>query len=408
MGERLLHEKILKRLAAVILLLGICASAISASEVSAVWTRLYQRARTFPQKQQIMMNIVEQHSREMIPVLTEALGQEILTFGDTANLTENSMQTELMKVIVKELGRLKAGDARDAVMETVRIANDPILKGEAILALGKMGAREHAEELALMLRNLNFGPRDLENQRSDEITAYALVSALELLRSEEGFAPTFFASLGWYSSQSGVRKKAEEALVVMVDDPTDQLTGILLNNPDYTAKLAALRAEERSTAPEDRKAATAVVGLDEGLKYSPKNLAERGQLKELRLYAMEMLKKYPQPREPQLLVNTERMILLYRSNRVFDEDEMITLMETMGTFEGEETARILSDFLGYYNLRRDAGPPDSYRIVRALIQALGTVGDTAGLEELTMVTISEAWEAAVKREAAAAIRKINP
>ena len=81
---------------------------------------------------------------------------------------------------------------------------------------------------------------------------------------------------------------------------------------------------------------------------------------------------------------------------------------TMGTFEGEETARILSEFLGYYNLRRDAGPPDSYRIVRALIQALGTVGHTAGLEELTMVTISEAWEAAVKRAAAAALRKINP
>jgi len=389
-------------------LLFVCASTGTANEVSAVWTRLYARAVTFPQKQQIMMNIVEQHSRDMVPVLIDALDQEIRNFRNTTSLTEKTMQIDLMTTIVKELGRLKATESQVVVMETVKNAEDPILKGEAILTLGKIGARQYAGELALMLRNLNFNMEYTENQRENEIEAYALVRALERLRSEDGFEPVFFASLGWYSSQSGVKERAGKAMVMMVDDPTDQLLDILLNNPDYTYKLAALEAEERSAAPEDRKADVAAAALDEGLKYSPKNLTERSQLKTLRLYAMAMMKKYPQPDDPQLLTNMERMIALYRADRVFQEDEMITLMETMGTFSGEETAGILSNFLAYYNMRRDAGPPDSYRIVRSLIQALGSVGHISGLEELTMVTISDAWEASVRREAFAAIEKIKP
>jgi len=396
-----------KGLFLLLLVFGLCIQSLSANEVSAVWTRLYARARTLPQKQQIMMNIIDQHNRDMVPVLTEALDQELRNLRNTAGLTDKAMQIGLMTMVVKELGRLKAGESRDLVMETVRAVQDPLLKGEAILTLGKIGAREYEEELSLMLRNLNFNMDDIENQRQNEIAAYALVRALQRMRSEAGYEAVFFASLGWYSPQSGVRQRAEEALVSMVDDPSPMLLAIILNNKDYPNKLAALRAEELSIAPEDKKAELAAAGLDEGLKYSPKNLTERGQLKALRLYAMGMLKKYPRPEDPGLLGNMNRIIKLYQSDRVFDEDEMITLMETMGTFEGREPASILSDFLAYYNLRRDAGPPDSYRIVKSLIQALGTIGDIAGLEELTMVTISESWEASVRRDATSAIEKIN-
>jgi len=398
---------LLKKIPLCLVVLFMCAQTAAADEITAVWARLYERARTLPQKQQIMMNIVEQHNRDMIPVMTDALDQEIRSFRNTSGITQKRMQIDLMTVIVRELGRLKAAESDAVLMETVRITKDPILKGEAVLSLGKTGARQYSDQLALMLRNLNFNMDGIQNQRENEIEAYALVRALELLRSESGFEPVFFASLGWYSTQSGVKERARRALVVMVDDPSEQLSSILLNNINYEYKLAALEAEEKSTAPEDRKAELAASGLDEGLKYSPKNLAEKGQLKTLRLYAMEMMKKYPEPDDPGLLQNMRRMVALYQGDRVFQEDEMITLMETMGTFKGEDTARILSDFLEYYNLRRDAGPPDSYRIVKSLIQALGTVGHRAGLEELTMVSISDSWEASVKREASAAIEKIN-
>jgi len=378
-----------------------------ANEVAAIWTRLYERVRTLDQKQQIMLNIVEQHSRDMIPVLTEALDEEIRTFRNTANVTEKSKKNALMKMVVKELGRLKAGEAVPVVWETVETVEEPLLKGEAIIALGSMGGRQYADEMALMLRNINFNYDEIENQRKNEIIAYSLVMALGRFKSEVGYAPVFFASQGWYSGRSQVKDLAETVLQQMVDDPTDQLLTILRENNEYKVKLAALRAAEESAAPETGKAQVAAAALNEGLTYSPKNQAQKRQLKTIRLNALRMLKKYPQPENETLTDNMVQMLRLYRTDRVFAEDEMITLLETMGTYTGEEVARPLAELLAYYNERREFTSPDSYRIVTALIQAVGDIGHVAGLEELTIITISDYWEGAIQREAQAAIDRIK-
>ncbi len=391
-----------------LLLLAVVGSQFAvANEVAAIWTRLYERARTLDQKQKIMVNIVEQHSRDMIPVLTEALDEEVRTLRNTANVTEESQKNALMKMVVKELGRLKARDAAPIVWETVEAVDEPLLKGEAIVALGSMGARQYADEMAMMLRNINFNYDEIENQRKNEIIAYSLVMALGRLKVEVGYTPVFFAAQGWYSGQSQVKQLAERVLQQMVDDPSEQLLTILLENSDYELKLAALRASEESSAPETGKARLAAAALNEGLKYSPKNQTEKRQLKTIRLNALRMLRKYPQPENENLINNMAQMLRLYRVDRVFAEDEMITLLEAMATFSGEEIARPLAELMAYYNERREFTPPDSYRIVRALIQAMGDVGHIAGLEELTIITISEYWEGSIQREAQAAIDQIQ-
>jgi len=378
-----------------------------ANEIAAMWTRLYERARTLDQKQQIMMNIVEQHSRDVIPVLNDALDEEVRTFRNTANVTEAGRKIELMKMVVKELGRLKAREAVPVVWETVQVVEDPILKAEAIMALGSMGARQYAEDMAMMLRNINFNYDAIQNQRKNEIIAYGLVTALGRLGEAVGYEPVFFASQGWYSGQRQVKQQAEKVLQQIVDDPSAQLLKILRTNDDFELKLAALQAAEKSDAPEIAKAEVAAAAIDEGLNYVGKNKTESRELKMIRLNALMMLKKYPQPENERLLENLSRMLQMYRANRVFDEDEMITLLDALGTFTGEEVARPLSDLLNYYNKRREVSPPDSYRIVRALIQALGNVGHLAGIEELTIVTISDYWENSMQREAQSAIDKIQ-
>jgi len=378
-----------------------------ANEIAAMWTRLYERARTLDQKQQIMMNIVEQHSRDVIPVLTDALDEEVRTFRNTANVTEAGQKIELMEMVVQELGRLKAREAIPVVWETVQVVEDPILKSEAIMALGSMGARQYAEDMAMMLRNINFNYDDIQNQRKNEIIAYALVTALGRLGEAVGYEPVFFASQGWYSGRRQVKQQAEKVLQQIVDDPSDQLLQILRTNDDFELKLAALEAAERSDAPEISKAELAAAAIDEGLNYSPKNKSESRILKTIRLNALEMLKKYPQPENERLLENLSSMLQMYRTNRLFDEDEMLPLLEAMGTFNGADVARPLAELMGYYNQRREVAPPDSYRIVRALIQAIGNVGHLAGIEELTIVTISDYWENSIQREAQAAISKIQ-
>ena len=49
---------------------------------------------------------------------------------------------------------------------------------EAIIALGKVGARQYSVELNLMLRNLNFNFGEIQDQRGNEIVAFSLVQAL--------------------------------------------------------------------------------------------------------------------------------------------------------------------------------------------------------------------------------------
>src|SRR6056297_3513874 len=400
-------QRIKLKILMVLLLVMVGSQFAVANEIAAMWTRLYERARTFDQIQQIMMNIVEQHNRDVIPVLTDALDEEVRTFRNTANVTEASRKIELMKMVVEELGRLKAREAVPVVWETVQIVEDPILKADAIMALGSMGAREYAEDMAMMLRNINFNYDDIQNQRKNEIIAYALVTALGRLGEAVGYEPVFFASQGWYSGRRQVKQQAEKVLQQIVDDPSAQLLKILRTNDDFELKLAALQAAEKSDAPEIAKAEVAAAAIDEGLNYSPKNKMESRELKTIRLNALEMLKKYPQPENERLIQNLSSMLQMYRSNRIFDEDEILNLLETLGTYNGEEVARPLSDLMGYYNQRREVAPPDSYRIVRALIQAIGNVGHLAGIEELTIVTISDYWENSIQREAQAAISKIQ-
>lgn len=388
----------------------ICSSVFTfGSEIAAVWTRLYQRATTLDQKKEIMLNIVEQNSREMIPVLTDALEEEVRTYRNITASNEKAKQNALMKLVINELGRLKAGDAASIMWEAVNAVNDPLLKADAIVALGKMGARQYAEQLSLMLRNLNMNFGEIQDQRANEILAYGLVICLERLKSPLGYEPVFFAAQGWYSSKSRVKERAEEALINMVEDPTDQLISIIRGNPDYAMKRAALTASQRSRAPEDRKALTAAAALDEGLTYSPRSVSDKRMLKLLRVDALRMLKAYPQPPEEETRVvkNMTEMLYLYRTARQFDEDEMITLLDAMGTYEGDDLARALSDLMAYYNERREYRPPDSFRIVTQLIRAMGEVASPIGLEELTMVTISQYWESSIQREAKAAIKEIQ-
>jgi hypothetical protein len=380
---------------------------LPADEVAAVWTRLYDRARNLDQKYQIMMNIVEQDSRDMVPVLTRALEEQVSNFENPRSTTEKQKQIRLTKMVVKELGNLKARDAADLTWQVVQNTDDAILKGEAVLALGKMGARKYGEQMALMLRNINYAGGEVNKQRENEILAYSLVKAFERLKHEAGLEHVFFASEGWYSSRSGVKEAAKKALQAMTDDPTDMLIEVVETNDDFKWKLAALEAERRSDAAPERKAEVAAAALEEGIRLSYENLVQKRQLKQLRLTALRMLTELPKPEGTGLVPNMRKMLLDYQRERAYDEDEILQLLQTMASFESDEMAEIVSDFLAYLNERREFGPVSSLRIAKQTIQTLGTIGSAKGIEELTVVKISEYWEGSVQREAEAALQKIQ-
>ncbi|MFO7848602.1 MAG: PBS lyase [Spirochaetia bacterium] len=380
---------------------------LPADETAAVWTRLYERAANLDQKNQIMMNIVEQNSRDMVPVLTSALDEQVSNLENPESTTEQQRQVDLLKMIVKELGNLKARDASNLVWQVVETTEDIMLKGEAVLALGKMGARRYGEELSLMLRNINSAGDEINNQRENEILAYSLVKAFERLKHDSGLKHVFLASEGWYSRRSGVKEAAEEALGVMTDDPSDMLIEVIDTREDHKVKLSALEAGYRSDAPDERKAEVAAAALEKGIRLSPENAVEERELKSLRVTALGQLENLPKPEEGNLASNMERMLMDYQRSREYDEDEVLTLLKTMGSFESDEMAEVAANFLGYLSERREFGPVGASRIPIQTIQALGNIGSIEGLEELMRVTTSEYWESSVRREAERAREKLQ-
>lgn len=405
-GKRLTMKNRKIKILSLILIFILVTSVIPANEVSAVWTRLFRKAVSLSQKSNIMSNIVEQHSRDMIPVLMEALEAQVESLELAGDVTERLATSDYTKMIVKELGRLKANEASAHIWQIVQAVDDPFLKGEAIIALGKVGARQYTNELNLLLRNLNFNLGDIQNQRKDEIVAYSLIIALERLKQPSSYSPLFFASTGWYSSLSGVRSKAVESMLSILDDPTEQLMQVLMDTKAYDIKLAALDAGFKSKASDANKAALAISAIKEGLLASPMNPTEKIQLKSLRVLALNILESVSEkPEEAILYMN--RMLILYRTDRLFDIDEMVNLFQAFGTFSSDTSVKAQTEFLAYLTDRKESGRIIDLRISKSSIIAIGNTGNPLGFEQLTNVQYSDSWENSVKREAKNALSKIK-
>jgi hypothetical protein len=101
------------------------------------------------------------------------------------------------------------------------------------------------------------------------------------------------------------------------------------------------------------------------------------------------------------------MITDYQRDRLYETDEMLTLLETMGSYQREGAAQALNDFLIYQTERRNDGVTMSLRIAKQTIQSLAATGREIAQEGLTLVTVSTEWEGSVKREAEAALERLN-
>ncbi len=382
-----------------VLLLLLCSVTAGASEMSAMWTRLYETAVNMKQKVAIMSNIIEQHDREMIPVLTKALSEEVLNLQNIGDSTNRQETYTLIGIILDEVGSLKAKEAAaDAFLVSEQV-NDPFLRAKAIKTLGKITAIQYAEELSFLLRNINMGIVEFSAKEEVESIVSACIETLELLRQPVGFSPVFFTSIGRYSNP--VVKRADRAMVNMVDDPTDLLVDILTYESDYAVKYHVLLVDDRSKAPEERKSELAKEALAQGLKFETADRRQQVFLSQMRTKAAQMLKQYAGADEDAFILLDEMV------RKSFSMTETLTALEALGAAKSEVAARLLAAFLSELNGKRNEGYTfSSENVVRATINALGSVGDPAGRAALIEVEFSD-WSGDTRRLAKAALEKIK-
>ncbi|MBT3276182.1 MAG: hypothetical protein HN368_23750, partial [Spirochaetales bacterium] len=227
----------IKKTAAIALIFLLFTPFLFSDEVTSMWSRLYGRARGYEDRIMIMSGLIEIEDIGMVPFLGEALQDLNSARANDTSTTESMRHNELTKMIVRRLGEYRAAEYADLIFDVFKNTPDIYLKGEAILALGRTVNPDYSDDISIYLRNQNLNIGIENEDKESEVLALASVLALERFRQPVGFAPLFFASIGWYSKTSTVREQAERVLDSLVDDPTDILTDLIRLEGDFAVKL---------------------------------------------------------------------------------------------------------------------------------------------------------------------------
>lgn len=343
---------------------------LGAQEVEAVWDRIYRSSTNDDQRLAVMAQILELKSRSFGPLLQESLLDLITRRIETGTPNEVSIKVTLSKKIIQVLGDIKMLEAAPEVYKVFEEVTDPILRGEALLTLGKMRAVEYAPALARQLTILNFPP-EASIARRGEILAFALVQCLELMKSAEAYEPVFFASIGWYSTRSRVREIAKNALTTMVDDPTESILRIINGNLDISPMISALEAAEASKAPQSNKAQVAQRTLAKALSLKAQNNSQRQFLSNLKIQTLKMLVINQDKSSQTAELLKQNFVEGYNENS--DEGELLNTITALGSNGTETAVAFLSERLLSYNAREKnrLNTARDTRIVREIIAAMG-------------------------------------
>jgi HEAT repeat protein len=369
---------------------------LTADDTMEALMRLYTQKGDITQRYDIMRSIVKKNDPNTVPFLTESL-DELNQMGVLPDKKDEEVRKNLKMLLVQALGDMKAGKAGPVIFKTVKDAEDPYLEGEAIHSLGKIGDKQYAEEIALILKNLNtYRGGDVA---ADEAIAYGCIKAIGLLGDPVGYFPVFFSLSAGYSRK--IQDAARSALNNLVEDPSDILRSLVVNEPSLSLKVEGLTAAAVSKAPKEKKSAVAATALRVGFTTKPANTEEAGILRELRVKALQLCIELG-------YANTQAIPLIEQIFNInTDDNEKMFAIEALKSMKCEDSALALTRYLAFQNGRQEAGVKErDNKLVIATVRALGSSGSRAGLQELLRVKFS-GYTPTVTREADRAIEMIQ-
>ncbi|MDR0389587.1 MAG: HEAT repeat domain-containing protein [Spirochaetaceae bacterium] len=388
----------MKRFVCVLLVMIGGFSAFADEEIE-LYTYLYNAAVNPMDKLGVLRLVVESEPSGAGEFYASALNQLVTTEMNWQTATDREIADELAIQLSTLVGKEEVSSAAGDLWRVVETFSNPLVKAEAVMALGRMRASDFLPHVIQILNDLNLEPGN--DPITAEKIAYGAILSLEKYQAQEGYLPVFFASIGWYSDR--IKDTAKKSLTVILSDPTEPLTEVI-HSPayDYQAKLDALRTMEASNGSAEVKADFAVAAYTEGWLAATSITRERMLLNITRKYAMEMIQRYKTE-------NAAVYPLLDRSYKSgTDWEERLGAVSTLGALATPEAARQLSNYLQLFNtgLQRGTITTNDERMVREVISALGATGQSAGRVALNTVLALD-WTNAVKIRAREALGKLR-
>ncbi|MDR1507487.1 MAG: hypothetical protein LBI67_10345 [Treponema sp.] len=306
---------------------------------------------------------------------------------------------DMAKILCQKLGEAGYTEAGSNLWRVVESFSDPLVKAEALRALGRVQAVDQLPMVIQLLTDINNAPN--EDRLNQEQIAFGAVESLEAYKDSSGYLPVFFASTGWYSDR--VSDRALRALPNIMDNPTEPLVSVIRSSSyNYGTKYAALQVLEASGVTAQQKASGAVASLAEAWRSFTNPVGQRSILTNTRKLALSMIRRYGTE-------DTNVYPLLERCYREgADEEEQIAAIAALAALATDDSARRLSGFLLDINerLRRGTLTREDERIVRVIIPALGNTGRPLARTALRSV-LNLDWTGTVQRLAQEALKKIQ-
>ncbi|MDR2144667.1 MAG: hypothetical protein LBP29_09905 [Treponema sp.] len=314
-------------------------------------------------------------------------------------VSERRTADDMAKLLCQKLGEAEYTEAGLNLWRVVESFFDPLVKAEALRALGKVQATDLLPQVVQLLTDINNAPS--EDRLNQEQIAFGAIDGLEAYRDSSGYLPVFFAVTGWYSDR--VKQRARQALPNIMDNPTDPLVSVIKSSSyNSGVKYTALEVLEASDVTAQQKASGAVASLAEAWRTSTNLVGQRSILASTRKLALSMVRRYGTE-------DTNVYPLLERCYKEgADEEEQIAALAALSALATDDSARRLSSFLADMNerLRRGTLTREDERLVRVIIPALGNTGRPLARVALRSV-LNLDWTGAVQRLAQDALKKIQ-
>jgi len=339
----------------------------AASEEVQVYEYLYNSAPNNSGQLDILQNMAESRLSGAGEFYAKALQRLVSEYRNIRSVTEKNAADEQAILLSALLGAEKYTQAAADLWRVVDLFSSPLVKAEALMALGKIRATNYLPQVIRVLESVNAAPTT--DRLNGERIAFGAIISLEKYQDPAGYLPVYFASVGWYSDR--IKNQAAKSLPFISDDPTSFMMDVVRGSAyDFSTKYGALRAIEASKVDNKKKVDTAVIALAEGWRSASNDVQMRTTLANMRKLAINMISRYKTDDEA-VYPLLERCY-----SQGFDSTEKIDAVRTLALLGTDEAARRLAKFLAELNDKRrsDNIRPEDEQMVREIIPAIGRAG----------------------------------
>ncbi|MDR2101855.1 MAG: hypothetical protein LBP43_04725 [Treponema sp.] len=369
-----------------------------------MYTDLYNGVDTISEQLRILQEVRDAKLSGAADFYAAALDRLLREYPNIRTLNERNAADEAARLLAGALVDENVTTVGGNLWKVVETFSNPLIKADALIAMGRLGAVAYLPQVVQLLSDLNARPpADRETQIQNERIAYGAILGLENFKDPSGYLPVFFASAGWYSDR--VKNQASISLPLILEDPSEQLDSVIRGSAyAYDLKHLALRTAERSGVPNESKSGIAVNAYAESWRGSTSDPRLRMELVAMRKLAISMIRRYGTG-------DAAVYPLLDRSYKTpFDMQEKLDAIAALSALASEESAKLLANYvLDIHNKRQcNIITTEDEQVIRALLPALGTTKRaSSGRAVLSLVQQSPAWTNAVRNIAAEALRNIQ-